>query len=222
MSYSRGANFFDYLSKVNTMANHSSIFQMLFPERLSATFAKDLDQTLVGMNRAFSNGKNCCKPASSLAAIARIRTALLVFAVWMVPGLGSAQTIVVPGAIPKVLVDVKHCQWTSTLCSGSGSVGAAANGNASIAAIYYHGTTAGLTATNFSISSVTNPGGVTPQFVSAATCAACFSEVQPGVYRLAARPSFGNWAGGTYVVIMTVTRPAGGSTSVLVPLDIPF
>lgn len=139
-------------------------------------------------------------------------------------GSGSvfAQTLVVPGANPKVFVDVKHCDWTSSLCSGSGSVGAAANGNASIVAIYYQGTTSGLAESSFSLSPVTNPGGVTPAFVSSATCAACFAEQQPGVYRLAARPAFGNWADGTYVVLLTVTRPAGGSVSVMVPIDIPF
>ncbi len=132
-----------------------------------------------------------------------------------------AQTLVVPGGNPKVFVDVKHCDWSSTLCSGSGSVGSAANGNASIVAIYYQGTTPGLSQSNFSLSSVTNPGGVTPAFVSSAICAACFAEPQPGVYRLAARPVFGNWADGTYVVLLTVTRPAGGSVSVMVPIDIP-
>lgn len=132
-----------------------------------------------------------------------------------------AQTLVVPGANPKVFVDVKHCEWTSTLCSGSGSVGHAANGNASIVAIYYQGTTSGLAQSNFSLSSVTNPGGVTPVFVSSAICAACFAEPEPGVYRLAARPAFGNWADGTYVVLLTVTRPAGGSVSVMIPIDIP-
>jgi hypothetical protein len=146
----------------------------------------------------------------------------LLAATLLAPAIALAQTTVVPGALPKVLVDVGHCQWTSTLCSGSGSVGAAASGNASIVAIYYHGTTAGLAQSSFTISSVTNPGGVTPVFVSAATCPACFAEPQPGVYRLAARPAFGNWAGGTYVIVMTVTRPNGTSTSVLTPIDIPF
>lgn len=146
----------------------------------------------------------------------------LMLAALLGPAVAAAQTAVVPGAVPKVLVDVSHCQWTSTLCSGSGSVGPSASGNASIAAFYYHGTTAGLAQMNFTLSSVTNPGGVTPAFVSAATCPACFAEPQPGVYRLAVRPAFGNWAGGTYVVLLTVTRPTGGSTTALVPIDIPF
>ena len=133
-----------------------------------------------------------------------------------------AQTLVVPGANPKVFVDVKHCEWASSMCSGSGSVGPAASGNASIVTIYYQGTSAGLAESSFSFGSITNPGGVTPAFVSSVTCAACFSEQQPGVYRLAARPAAGNWAGGTYVVLLTVTRPAGGSVSMMVPIDIPF
>lgn len=155
--------------------------------------------------------------------------ALARIAVAAVAGLASlcsafAQTTIVPGSVPKVLVDVAHCAGSgSTLCSGSGSVGPAADGNASIVAVYYHGVTAGLTESNFSLSSVTNRApGVTPQFVGAVTCAACFAEVQPGVYRLAARPSSGNWGGGTYVVVLTVTRPNGASTSVMVPIDIPY
>lgn len=185
------------------MANHPSRFQA---------------RSLIN-EREFTPRRSC---APTVSAITKVGVALLMFAGLMVPGMVFAQTTVVPGTIPKVFVDVKHCQWTSTLCSGSGSVGPAANGNASIVAIYFHGTTAGLSAANFTISSVTNPGGVTPVFVSAAICAACFAEPQPSVYRLAARPAFGNWAGGTYVVLMTVTRPTGASVSVVVPLDIPF
>ena len=147
---------------------------------------------------------------------------LIMLAGLMCPGIASAQTLVVPGTIPKVFVDVKHCEWPSSLCSGSGSVGSAANGNASIVAIYYQGATSGLTLANFALSSVTNPGGVTPAFVSSVSCAACFSEQQPGVYRLAARPAFGNWAGGTYVALMTVTRPTGSSVTMMIPIDIPF
>jgi hypothetical protein len=138
------------------------------------------------------------------------------------PGSAFAQTLVVPGSNPKVFVDVKHCEWNSSFCSGSGSVGPAASGNASIVLIYYQGTTPGLAESNFSFGSVTNPGGVTPALVSSALCAACFSEQQPGVYRFAVRPAAGNWAGGTYVAVLTVTRPAGGSVSIMVPIDIPF
>lgn len=151
-----------------------------------------------------------------------MKRTVFLFAALFLSSAALAQTTVVPGAVPKAIVDVAHCNWVSTLCSGSGSVGPASAGNASIVAFYYHGSTAGLTQTNFSISSVTNPGGVTPVFVSAATCPACFAEPQPGVYRLAMRPAFGNWAGGTYVVLLTVTRPTGASTTVLVPIEIPF
>ena len=148
---------------------------------------------------------------------------LIMLAGLMCPGIASAQTLVVAGTIPKVFVDVKHCEWPSSLCSGSGSVGPAANGNASIVAIYYQGATSGLTLANFSLSSVTNPGGVTPAFISSVSCVACFSEQQPGVYRLAARPAAAtNWAGGTYVVLLTVTRPTGGSVTTMIPIDIPF
>ena len=129
----------------------------------------------------------------------------------------------VGGGVPRIFVDTKLCDGVATMCSGSGSVGAATNGNTSIVAIYYQGAMAGLTEANFALSSITNRGsGVTPAFVSTAVCAACFAEVQPGVYRLAARLAFGNWGGGSYVVLMTVTRPVGGSVSVMVPIDIPF
>ena len=154
---------------------------------------------------------------------ALLSTAILLLGALVAQGGAVAQTLVVGGGVPRIFVDAKLCDGVSTMCSGSGSVGAAANGNTSIVAIYYQGTTAGLTAANFTLSSITNRGsGVTPAFVSTAICAACFAEVQPGVYRLAARPTFGNWGGGTYVVYLSVTRPAGGSVNVMVPIDIPF
>lgn len=154
---------------------------------------------------------------------ALLSTAVLLLGALVAQGSAVAQTLVVGGGVPRVFVDTKLCDGVSTMCSGSGSVGAAANGNTSIVAIYYQGATAGLSAANFTLSSITNRGsGVTPAFVSTAVCAACFLEVQPGVYRLAARPSSGNWGGGTYVVLLTVTRPAGASVNVMVPIDIPF
>ena len=129
----------------------------------------------------------------------------------------------VGGGVPRIFVDTKLCDGVATMCSGSGSVGAATNGNTSVVAIYYQGALAGLTEANFAPSSITNRGsGVTPAFVSTAVCAACFAEVQPGVYRLAARPTSRNWGGGSYVVYLSVTRPAGGSVNVMVPIDIPF
>lgn len=150
-----------------------------------------------------------------------MRVAPLILAALLAPLGAAAETTVVNGGLPKVFVDVSHCQWTSTLCSGSGSIGAATGGNSSIVAFYYHGTTSGLLQSSFTLSSVTNPGGVTPVFVSSTTCPACFAEPQPGVYRLATRPAFGNWATGSYVVLLTVTRPTGVATTVLVPIDIP-
>ena len=161
--------------------------------------------------------------AKTVGMIASLSTAVLLLGALIAQRSAVAQTLVVAGGMPRVFVDTKLCDAVSTMCSDSGSVGAAANGNTSIVAIYYQGATAGLTEANFSLSSITNRGaGVTPVFVSTATCAACFAEVQPGVYRIAARPSFGNWGGGTYVVYLTVTRPAGGSVNVMIPIDIPF
>ena len=161
--------------------------------------------------------------AKNIGMIALLSTAILLLGALVAQGSAVAQTLVVGGGVPRIFVDTKLCDGVSTMCSDSGSVGAAVNGNTSIVAIYYQGATAGLTAANFTLSSITNRGsGVTPAFVSAALCASCFAEVQPGVYRLAARPSFGNWGGGTYVVYLTVTRPVGGSVNVMVPIDIPF
>ena len=161
--------------------------------------------------------------AKNIGMIALLSTAILLLGALVAQGSAVAQTLVVGGGVPRIFVDTKLCDGVSTMCSDSGSVGAATNGNTSIVAIYYQGTSVGLTESNFALSSITNRGlGVTPAFVSTITCASCFLEVQPGVYRLAARPSSGNWGGGTYVVYLTVTRPVGGSVNVMVPIDIPF
>ena len=114
-------------------------------------------------------------------------------------GTVSAATQVVPGLKNGiVLVDVDHCNQTSTLCTDSGSVGPAVDGNTSIVAVHIQLGTVGLAASAFALSSITNAApGVTPAFVSAATCPACFAEPQPGVYRLAVRPPFGTWGGGS-------------------------
>ena len=188
-----------------------------------------LGLSVLGMRRQYRRFNLCSQPARASGRPCREsrtpkqRVTLILLAGLAMPGVVFAQTLVVPGTIPKVFVDVKHCERdSSTLCSGSGSVGPAANGNASIVAIYYQGTTSGLTLANFSLASVTNPGGVTPAFVSSVNCAACFAEPQPGLYRLAARPAFGNWASGTYVALLTVTRPTGGSVTTMIPIDIPF
>jgi hypothetical protein len=159
----------------------------------------------------------------NIGIIALLSTAVLLIGAIIAQSSAVAQTLVVAGGVPRIFVDTKLCDGVATMCSDSGSVGAATNGNTSIVAIYYQGTTAGLTAANFTLSAITNRGlGVTPAFVGTATCASCFAEVQPGVYRLAARPTASNWGGGTYVVYLTVTRPVGGSVSVMVPIDIPF
>lgn len=161
--------------------------------------------------------------AKHIGISALLSTAVLLLGALVAQGGAVAQTMVVASGVPRIIVDTKLCDGVATMCSSSGSVGAAASGNTSIVAIYYQGTTAGVTAANFALSSITNRGsGVTPAFVSTAVCASCFTEVQPGVNRLAARPSFGNWGGGTYVVLLTVTRPVGGSVNVMVPIDIPF
>ena len=139
-------------------------------------------------------------------------------------GTVCAATQVVPGLKNGlVLVDVDHCTQSSTLCLGSGSIGPAADGNTSIVAVHIQLGTVGLAASAFSLGSITNPApGVTPAFVSTATCPACFAEPQPGVYRLAVRPPFGNWGSGSYVVLLTVTKPTGTTVEIVVPIDIPF
>jgi hypothetical protein len=141
---------------------------------------------------------------------------------WAV-SVNAGQTLVVAGfKNVTALVDVNLCSWTPTMCSDSGSLGVAAVGNDSVVGIYLHLATAGLAESAFSMTAITNPGGVSPVFVSTALCASCFAEPEPGVYRLAARPAVGNWSGGTYVAQVTVTKPAGGTLTVLIPIDIPF
>lgn len=119
-----------------------------------------------------------------------------------------------------VLVDVNLCSFASTRCTDSGSVGVAADGNDSVVGILVQIPNTGLGETAFSLGSITNPGGVTPTFVTTAACASCFSEPQPGVYRLAARPAKGNWASGSYTVLLTVATP-GPDKTVVIPIDIP-
>lgn len=126
-----------------------------------------------------------------------------------------------------VLVHVDHCGQGSTLCTGSGSSGAAADGNDSIVEVIVHaklpnGThLAGLAESAFSLAAVTNRGtGSPPVFVNSAACAACFLEVEPGVYRLAVRPSSGNWGEGTYTVLLKVTN-GNATRQVAVPIHIP-
>lgn len=142
-------------------------------------------------------------------------------------GAAAQSTLVVSGTFLDILVDVDHCDTSSSLCGGSGSIGAAADGNDSIVAVYVHvkgafgNPISGLLEADFSLNSVTNPGGVMPIFVSSAICAACFAEPEPGVYRLAARTAFGDWSAGTYVTLLEVTYPNGNVRQVPVPIDIP-
>ena len=193
------------------------------PGRTCVRMLRALWRRAANARPGLTRGHAYREPRTMFSSGSRQGITLIMLAGLMCPGIASAQTLVVAGTIPKVFVDVKHCEWPSSLCSGSGSVGPAANGNASIVAIYYQGATSGLTLANFALSSVTNPGGVTPAFISSVSCVACFSEQQPGVYRLAARPAAAtNWAGGTYVVLLTVTRPTGGSVTTMIPIDIPF
>lgn len=142
-------------------------------------------------------------------------------------GAAAQSTLVLSGIFLDVLVDVDHCDTSSTLCFGSGSSGPAADANDSIVAVYVHVKGAlgnpitGLAEADFSLSAVTNPGGVSPIFVGSAVCAACFAEPELGVYRLAARPVSGDWTAGTYVAVLEVTYPNGNVRQVAVPIDIP-
>ncbi len=140
----------------------------------------------------------------------------------------ASDTLVVGGRLMNLHVDVDHCEWGSTLCSGSGSIGPAADGNDSIVMVTIHlrapsgGPITGLAETSFNTLAITNPGGVTPVFVRTATCAACFAEPEPGVYRLALRPAFGLWSAGSYVTVVEVGGGGGNSTAEVISIDIPF
>ena len=132
----------------------------------------------------------------------------------------AGDTVVATRLKTTVLVDVGTCSWSPTWCIDSGSVGTAAAGNNSVVGVVVQVPNAGLAETAFSLGSISNPGGVTPSFVPSTACASCFSEVQPGVYRLAARPAFGNWASGSYTVLLTVATP-GPDKTIVIPIDIP-
>ena len=149
---------------------------------------------------------------------------------WLTPAIAEAgDTTIIPGNNLDVFVDIDTCAQSFTWCSDSGSVGPAAAGNDSVVGVYVHVKNAsgapvgGLPETVFSLSSITNPSpGVTPAFVGTAVCAACIAEQQTGVYRLAARPSFGNWGAGTYVVVLELGSVPGAPVfQTVVPIDIP-
>ncbi|MGF1630136.1 MAG: hypothetical protein ACFCUT_11760 [Kiloniellaceae bacterium] len=155
---------------------------------------------------------------------------LLVFlTALLVSAIANAQTVVVPSVSLDAVLDVDHCDSAgSVLCGGSGSSGAAAVGNDSVIAVYVQVKLAnglpvgGLAESAFATYAIANPPlGVSPAFVSSAVCAACFAEQTTGVYRLAMRPSSGNWSSGTYVVLLQVTGSGGATRQLLLPVDIP-
>ena len=143
--------------------------------------------------------------------------------------IANAQTVVVPGQNLDVVLDIDLCDSAGqVLCGGSGSTGAAAVGNDSIIGVYIQAKLAngtpvsGLTETAFSLYAIANPPtGVNLAFVQTSVCTACFAEQTTGVYRLAIRPVTGNWAEGTYVVLLQVTTTGGITRQLLVPVDIP-
>jgi hypothetical protein len=140
------------------------------------------------------------------------------------------ETLVVSGRFLDVFVDVDHCVTGSVLCTDSGSVGPAADFNDSIVVVVVHvkgplgNPVGGLLEADFSLGSITNPGGVTPGFVDSLSCPSCFAEPQTGVYRLAARPAIlgSTWRDGTYMALLEVTVPSGAVRQTVVPMDIPL
>ena len=154
---------------------------------------------------------------------------LLIFLTAMlVSAIASAQSVVVPSVSLDAMLDIDHCDSAgSVLCGGTGSSGAAAVGNDSVIAAYVQVKLAnglpvgGLTESAFATYAIANPPlGISPVFVSSTVCAACFAEQTTGVYRLAMRPTSGNWSAGTYVVLLQVTG-GGAIRQLLLPIDIP-
>lgn len=126
-----------------------------------------------------------------------------------------------------VIVDMDACDNTSlTLCSGTGSTSGATASNNAVAIVHVHvhlpngSPISGLTQSDFRLTAITNGGsGVTPGFVASATCGACFAEPEPGVYRLAARPTFGDWGDGSYVTLLDVSIPSGNTRQTIIPFE---
>lgn len=159
---------------------------------------------------------------------------VLAFAALLVSAANAAQaaeTLVVSGRFLDVFVDLDACEQGFTLCTDSGSVGPAADGNDSVVVVVIHvkgplgNPVGGLLETDFSLGSITNSfPGVTPGFVDTLTCVSCFSEPQTGVYRLAVRPIIvgTNWGHGTYMTLLEVIVPSGAVRQVVVPFDIPL
>lgn len=154
---------------------------------------------------------------------------LLVFvAALLTTAVANAQTVTVNNVSLDVILDIDVCASAgNVLCGGSGSSGAAAVGNDSVIAVYVQAKRAdgtpvgGLAETAFVATAIANPPpGVSLAFVSTGVCAACFAEQTTGVYRLAMRPVTGDWAEGTYVVLLQVTAGGGATRQVLLPVDI--
>jgi len=152
---------------------------------------------------------------------------LIIATSMVISAIANAQPAVVTGQNLNVIVDVDACLQGFDFCTDSGSSGPAADGNNSVVSVVIQVTrnngtpVSGLLETNFSISSITNSGpGVSPVFVPLASCVSCFMEPEPGVYRLAARPSFGNWGDGTYVALIEVASGAVARQTII-PIDIP-
>lgn len=141
----------------------------------------------------------------------------------------AAETLVIPGPNLDVFVDIDTCAQGFTWCSGSGSVGPAADGNDSVVGIVIHvkrnngSPVTGAPETFFALTTITSPSGLTTGFVDSVTCAACFAEPVPGVYRLAARPnSGGDWMDGTYMLLLEFGPAGTPFFQTVIPLDIPL
>ena len=154
-------------------------------------------------------------------------SALLLITGLAVSTIANAETRVVSGTNLTVVIDLDACDFGYDFCTDSGSSGAAADGNDSVVSVVVQVTrnngnpVAGLSESDFSMSAITNAGpGVSPVFVDTASCASCFMEPEPGVYRLAVRPTFGNWGDGTYVAMIVVSSGAV-SRQTIIPIDIP-
>lgn len=136
-------------------------------------------------------------------------------------------TVVTSGRVAfAVLVDEDMCVAPGiSMCVDTGSAVPAASGNSSVVGIHVHlrnrnGPITGLAELDFEVYAVTNPNGTSPVFARTGLCASCFSEPQPGVYRLAIKPANGNWITGTWVTKLEVSLP-NGVAETIIPIDIP-
>ena len=138
-----------------------------------------------------------------------------------------ADTVIVPGENLHVVIDIDHCDQSTLVCGGTGSVGAAATTNDSVVVMIVQvkanngNAVGGLALTDFALDTVlAATGGVGLLIVDAATCPLCFSELPTGTYRLAVRPTFGNWGTGTYVTHLEVSNASGASARTVIPINI--